>query len=94
MHGTLPSADQTAKVAQISQQLEQKEYDHISHNRHAIGSGFLRGREADLLFRNRLSYDASSDLDHVQFQVKNSFETMQHQIEKEREVTIQRELSL
>lgn len=94
MQGAPPSADQTAKMAQISRQLEHKEYTHLSHDREAETSGFLRGREADLLFRNGLVYDASRELDHAQLQVKKSLEAMQRQLEKERELATQREFFL
>jgi len=81
-------------MAAISKQLEHKEYTPISHTRDAHERAFLRGREADLLFRNGLDYDASRDLERSQAQVNKALKEVQRQIDRDREHTKQMDLGL
>jgi len=90
IHGEKPSAEQMAKMVEISQSLEHKDYS----GRDAAEKAFLRQKESDLLFKHGLSHDTSAQLDQAQMQAKKSLEIMQRQMEKERAHSKQMDLGL
>jgi len=89
-HGEKPSAEQMAKMVEISQRLEHKDYS----GRDVAAKAFLRQKEADLLFKHGLSYDAFAQLDQAQIQTKRSLELFQKQMENERVHSKQMDLGL
>ena len=82
------------KMIQISRAVEDKEYGYRSSPRDSAETEFLRRREANLLFKNGLSYDASRDLDLSKNQVNKSFAFIQQQMEQERQHPKQMEMGL
>jgi len=93
-HGEKPSTEQMAKMVEISQRLEHKDYERLSSDRDIATRAFLRQKEADLLFKHGLSHDASSQLDQSQMQAKKSLELFQKQMENERVHSKQMEMGL
>jgi hypothetical protein len=84
-HGGNPTPDQMDKLIQIGQKLEIKGDHRYSYGYDSEEIDFLRSRERDLLLRHGLDHDTSCELDHARSQVNKSLETMQRQIERERE---------
>jgi hypothetical protein len=93
-HGQNPSTDQMDKMVQITQKLETKDDHRYSYSYDSEEIDFLRSRERDLLLRHGLDHDTSRELDHARSQVNKSLETMQRQIEREREHLKQMDLGL
>jgi hypothetical protein len=93
-HGENPSEGQMSKMLQISREVENKEYPHLSPHQNAAEIAFLRRREGDLLFKHGLAYDASRDLVHSQRQVQKSFELIQRQMAIERQHSKQMDMGL
>jgi len=52
-----------SKMVQISREIENKEYPHLSSHQDAAEIAFLRRREGDLIFKHGLAYDASRELE-------------------------------
>jgi hypothetical protein len=96
-HGENPSKSPITHMAQISKELEKKDYSHIVKNQDPHTIELLRRKEGDLLFQHASSHKPSlttAELSHIQTQAKKAVNSLTLQITQEIAHIQQREFSL
>ncbi len=98
IHGELPSESQIAKMIQITQKLEMKDYTSTLNKKfNKLEADYLRRHEGNLLFKHMsCQKEAGHDalFSHIQDQAKQSLEMIKSQITQELLKMNQKEFSL